>query len=145
MSRDQALAYISERQVMTLATSGDDGVWAAAVFYVNDRFDFYFLSAGHTRHAQHIARAPQVAATIQQQYVNWQDIKGVQMAGAVDLLEGNREAEAKARYQQRFPFLAKAGSGIAAALARVNWYRLRADRLYFIDNSRGLGHRERIL
>ena len=30
------------------------------------------------------------------------------------------------------------------ALAKVNWYQLQPERLYFIDNSLGLGHRDEI-
>jgi hypothetical protein len=29
-------------------------------------------------------------------------------------------------------------------MAKVRWYRLRIERLFFIDNSRGFGQRERI-
>jgi hypothetical protein len=31
-----------------------------------------------------------------------------------------------------------------AALAKVNWYVLRPEKLFFIDNSLGLGHRDEI-
>jgi SAM-dependent methyltransferase len=33
---------------------------------------------------------------------------------------------------------------IAAALERVRWFRLEPERLYFIDNTRGFGHRDEI-
>ena len=33
---------------------------------------------------------------------------------------------------------------IVQALAKVRWYRIEAQRLYFIDNSRGFGHREQV-
>ena len=32
---EKTLAYLREHNVMTLATSGPQGLWAAAVFYVN--------------------------------------------------------------------------------------------------------------
>lgn len=145
MSRKQALNYISNHQVLTLATSGPDGVWAAAVFYVNDTFDFYFLSAGHTRHARHVARNPRVAATIQEDYAGWEEIKGIQMEGSVFLLSGVEESAAIALYRQKYRFLAEANAEMEAALDQVNWYHLLPERLYFIDNSRGLGHREQVL
>jgi hypothetical protein len=31
---------------------------------------------------------------------------------------------------------------IFAALAKVRWYRLLADHIHFVDNSKGFGHRE---
>ena len=61
--REQALAYIQTHQVMTLATIGDEGVWATAVFYANIDFNLYFLSAPHTRHAQNFQHQKLIAAT----------------------------------------------------------------------------------
>ena len=142
--RQQALAYLAHHQVMTLATHGEDGIWAAAVFYVNDQFTLYFLSAGHTRHARHIAEQPLVAATIQEDYADWPQIKGIQLSGRVSQLSHVSRETAITLYRQKYPFLAEAEPEIARALTRVNWYRLEPDRLYFIDNSRGLGHRDQV-
>ena len=53
--RDQATAYVEGHNVMTLATHGPEGVWAAAVFYANDGFTLQFLSAPSSRHSRNIA------------------------------------------------------------------------------------------
>lgn len=142
--RGRVLQYLAEHQVMSLATATEHDIWAAAVFYVNKEFDFFFLSAGHTRHAQNMGLNPRVAATIQEDYRDWPQIKGVQMEGEIALLTGVAQRAALALYQMKYPFLQSAGAGVQTALARVNWYRLRARRLYFIDNSRGLGHRDEV-
>lgn len=139
-----ALTYLRQHHVMSLATHGPLGLWAAAVFYVHDQFDFYFLSAGHTRHAQNLAAHPQAAATIQEDYHDWPSIQGIQLEGEVILLEGEMRATAVALYLQKYPLIAD-DPALEAALARVNWYRLHPTRLYFIDNSRGFGHRDQIL
>jgi len=50
-------------------------------------------------------------------------------------------------YGRKFPLVGSRGKlpvAIAAALQRVRWYRLEPQRLYFIDNSRGFGHRDEI-
>ncbi|HEX6386246.1 MAG TPA: pyridoxamine 5'-phosphate oxidase family protein [Anaerolineae bacterium] len=140
----RALDYLGDHQVMTLATVGPEGVWAAAVFYVNDGFNLYFLSAGHTRHAQNMRLNDRVAATIQEDYRDWQGIQGIQLAGATHLLEGEECEQAISHYRAKYPFVAGNNRQIQAALARVNWYRLAPTLLYFIDNSRGLGHRDEI-
>ncbi len=141
--RVAALAYLEGHQVMTLATRGDDDVWAAAVFYVNQGFLLYFLSAGHTRHARNMAHQPRVAAAIHEDYSDWQAIKGIQLEGDVGLLSGAEKDTAVSLYQHKYPFLTQAPE-VHAALAKVNWYCLRPTRLYFIDNSKGLGHREEV-
>ncbi|MCB9419325.1 MAG: pyridoxamine 5'-phosphate oxidase family protein [Ardenticatenaceae bacterium] len=142
--RQSALAYLQQHRVMSLATSDPDGVWTAAVFYVNDGFDLYFLSAGHTRHARGIAFEPRIAATIQEDYADWKMIQGIQLAGVATQLFGAERLKAIALYRSKFTFLAQATAVIQAAFEKVNWYRLRPYQLYFVDNSRGFGHRDEI-
>jgi hypothetical protein len=142
--REKALAYLAQHTVMSLATYGDRGLWAAAVFYASDGFDLYFLSAGHTRHGRNLSDNPRAAATIQENYVDWPAIQGIQLEGVVTQLAGVQQAAAIARYLAKFSFLAQAGEAVQGQLTKVNWYRLRPDRLYFVDNSLGFGHRDEI-
>ena len=140
-----ALVYLAEHHVLTLATQGPDGVWAAAVFYVNDGFDLYFLSAGHTRHGRNLAQNPVAAATIQADYHDWPSIRGIQLEGEVVQLHGAERDGAIHLYQEKYPFVSPDNPALGPALAKVNWYRLRPRRFYFIDNSLGLGHRDEIV
>ena len=140
----RARDYLRDHHVMTLATHGPEGVWAAAVFYANEGFRLYFLSAGHTRHAQNIAAAPRVAATIQEDYADWTAIQGIQLEGTVRLLAGKERETALALYAKKYSFLNQPIAVVEAALMRVNWYCLSPERLYFVDNSRGFGHRDEI-
>jgi uncharacterized protein YhbP (UPF0306 family) len=143
--QDKVLNYLQGHNVMTLATHGEDGVWAASVFYVNDGFSLYFLSAASTRHARDLAARAEVAATIQEDYKSWHEIKGIQLEGRVKLLKGMEKARAIARYGLKYPVVADAITApgqIATALARVDWYCLEPEHLYFIDNSLGFGHRD---
>lgn len=144
---EKTLAYLANHNVMTLATSGPEGLWAAAVFYVNKGFTLYFLSAPTTRHSQNIAAYPEIAATIQEDYKDWPDIKGIQLEGKAERIKGAEQAAAIARYGQKFPIvgnLAKAPAEIAKAMSKIAWYKVVPERLYFIDNSLGLGHRDEV-
>jgi uncharacterized protein YhbP (UPF0306 family) len=144
--RRAALGYLEAHHVMTLATSGDEGVWAATVFYASDGFDLYFLSAGHTRHGQNLMAKEWAAATIQEDYHDWPTIQGIQLEGGVTLLEGEARQAAIERYEEKYPFVANPpDERMKRALTKVNWYRLRPERLYFIDNSKGLGHRDQLI
>lgn len=143
-SRSAALDYLARHQVMTLAVQSGDNVWAAAVFYVNFDFSLYFLSAGHTRHARYLASNPWAAATIQEDYKNWQEIKGIQLEGPVHQLSGAAQRKAIDLYGKKYPFVGRAKGAMATALAKVNWYQMKPTRLYYIDNSLGFGHREEV-
>lgn len=142
--RKLALDYLQGHQVMTLATVSMDSPWATALFYVNNGFALYFLSAGHTRHIKNVGGQPQAAATIQEDYEDWPAIKGIQLEGHVFQLHGEKQKEAISLYEKKYPFIKSAPSQIRLKLAKVNWYCLSPSRLYFIDNSQGLGHRDEI-
>ncbi len=147
-ARSRALEYLASHQVVTIATHGPEGPWAAAVFYVNVGFNLYFLSSPTSRHAIDFAEHPRVAATVQEDYDDWRHIKGVQLVGTVEALSGSAEASAKELYAAKFPLVSgdeATPPEIAAALAKVRWYRLSAERAYFIDNAAGFGHRAEVL
>jgi uncharacterized protein YhbP (UPF0306 family) len=137
--------YLQRHHVMTLATQGPEGPWAAAVFYAGEGGELVFLSSPTSRHGRHLAQDPRCAATIHEDCRDWAQIRGVQLEGRAVPLEGEEQARGQRLYERKFPFVAAGMDvpvAIAAALARVRWYRLDAQRLYFIDNSRGFGHRD---
>lgn len=132
---------------MTLATGGDEGPWAAAVFYVHEGGALYFLSVPTSRHCRNIAKSPRVSATIHEDYADWRAIKGVQLEGLAARLSGDEEQRARGLYAAKFPLLGNLGDApgaIVKALEKVGWYKLAAKRAYFIDNSIAFGHRDEI-
>lgn len=142
-----ALTYLAEHHVMTLATHGADGPWAAAVFYVNDGYALLFLSSPESRHARDFVSNPRVAATVQEDYAAWAEIRGVQLEGIVREVTGAEAARARALYGAKFPVVGTPGEApapIAAALARARWYALTPLRLHFIDNAIAFGHRQEV-
>lgn len=145
--QEKVLAYLRHHNVITLATTGPEGLWAAAVFYVNHGFTLYFLSAPTTRHSRNIAAQPVVAATIQEDYKDWPEIKGIQLEGKAYRLEGAERAAAIRRYGVKFPIvgnLARAPAQIIKAFSKIAWYKVVPERLYFVDNSLGFGHRDEV-
>jgi len=146
--QNKALAYLEQHNVLSLATTGPDGVWATAVFYVNKRFTLYFLSAPSSRHSQNIEHNSQVAGTIQEDYSDWPDIKGIQFEGQAQRIEGAEQLQAIGRYGTKFPVvgnLKQAPAHIVKAMSKVAWYKVHPTKLYFIDNSVGFGHRDQVL
>ncbi len=132
---------------MSLATAGPDGLWAAAVFYVNDGFTFYFLSAPSSRHCLNLSARSKVAATIQEDYEDWRKIQGVQLEGSAARIAGAEQRRATALYSRKFPVVADAKTAppeIAASLERAAWFKIVPAKLLFIDNSLGLGHRDTV-
>ncbi len=139
--------YLREHHVATLATSGSAGIWAAAVFYVSDGHTLYFLSAPSSRHCQNMASDARVAVTVQKDYADWPDIKGVQIEGVGSEIAGAEEDHARQLYGQKFSLVGKlalAPAAIVKAMAKVRWYKVVPQRLYFIDNSSAFGQRDEL-
>jgi uncharacterized protein YhbP (UPF0306 family) len=85
--------------------------------------------------------------TIQEDYSDWLEIKGVQIEGVASEISGAEEEHARRLYGQKFPvvgLLAQAPAAIVKALAKVRWYKVVPQSLYFIDNSLGMGNRDEI-
>lgn len=139
--------YLVGHHVMTLATQGAEGPWAAAVFYASDGCSLIFLSSPTSRHCRNLTQDARCAATIQEDYSDWARIKGIQLEGRVRELLGDEEKRAQRIYGEKFPSvgpLANVPPAIVKALARVRWFRLVPERFHFIDNSKGFGHRDEI-
>lgn len=139
--------HLQSCHVATLATTGAQGVWAAAVFYVHDDWNLFFLSSPTSRHCANLLDNDRVAATIQADHADWPGIKGVQLEGRVRALSGADERHARHRYGEKFPIvgkLAQAPEAIVKALAKVRWYQITPQRLFYIDNTLGFGHREEL-
>jgi hypothetical protein len=140
--------YLQDHRVATLATSSGEDLWASAVFYVNDGYTLYFLSSPTSRHCLNMAQCSRVAVTIQEDYADWLEIKGVQIEGIAREISGEEETRARRLYGEKFPVvgkLAQAPAVIVKALAKVRWYKVVPHSLYFIDNAVGLGHRDEII
>jgi hypothetical protein len=151
--RRRSLDYLTAHHTVSLATQGPQGLWAATVFYASLDFALYFLSEPKTRHAQNVAANPAIAATVNEDYSDWQAIKGLQMEATCEEVRGVREtASGLAAYVKKYPFVAQflspgqllKGMQIAGKSLDVRLYRVRPSRLFFLDNARGFSNREEV-
>jgi len=151
--RADARDYLAGHNTVSLATSGPDGIWAATVFYASVGFTLYFLSEPTTRHVQNVLANPSVAATVNEDYRDWQQIKGIQMAATCQEVRGKSElGRALAVYVKKYPFVARflspgqllKGMRVGSRALDVRCYRLTPTRLLFLDNERGFSNRQEI-
>lgn len=145
--RERVLEQLADHHVLTLATTGPEGPWAAAVFYAHDDLTLYFLSSPTSRHSLNIAAGAEVAATIQRDYDDWPGIHGLQLRGRAEPVPANEVAIVRERYGKRFPVVglaARAPAAIVRALDRIRWYVLYPRSIWVVDNRLGFGHREQL-
>lgn len=149
------LAYLATHNVMTIASCDQNVPWAAAVFYASDEFDLYFFSNPKSRHGLNMAANSIVSAAIHEDYSDWRAIRGIQLEGRAERLRSLKlQAHFWEVYLKKFPFVkqffslgGQAGSIadiLKGKLAGVRLYRIVPHAVYFIDNSKGFGHRDRL-
>jgi len=148
--KNQVVDYLKSHNTMTLATCAGDTPWAATVFFASEDLKLYFFSAPESRHCQNLARNPRVAVTVQEDYQDWRKIKGIQLEGWVELVDGVLEkGKAMAVYALKYPEVIKLftdpSSGIFnQAFLKVKFYCVIPEKLYFIDNEQGFGKRREL-
>ena len=88
-ARDAVRRLLERFSTATLATAGPAGPWAAAVFFASDaELRLYFVSDPNTRHGRDLAADPRVSATVHGDCAAWSEIRGLQIEGTVEILEG---------------------------------------------------------
>ncbi len=148
--KQQVLDYLKGHNTMTLATCVGEAPWAATVFYASDDLRLYFFSSPESRHGQNLAANGRVAVTIQEDYHDWRKIKGIQLEGRVELVDGVvAKAKAMAIYALKYPEVIKLftdpNSGVFhKAFLKVKFYCVVPEKLFFIDNESGFGKRQEL-
>jgi uncharacterized protein YhbP (UPF0306 family) len=148
--KPQILRYLENHNTMTLATCSAEIPWAATVFYASDDLWLYFFSAPDSRHCQNLATNARVAVTIQEDYKDWRQIKGIQLEGKVTPVDSVLEkAKALAVYARKYPDVIKLftdpSSGVFhRAFLKVKFYRVIPEKVFFIDNAQGFGKRQEL-
>jgi uncharacterized protein len=149
--KQQVLSYLETHNTMTLGTCSGDVPWAATVFYASDDLRLYFFSVPDSRHCQNLAANPRVAVTVQEDYHDWQKIKGIQLEGTAILVDSIAEkAKAMAVYARKYPevirlFTNPASGLFYKAFLKVKFYCVVPQRLFFIDNEEGFGKRQELV
>ena len=148
--KQQILDYLHSHNTMTLATCAGDSPWAATVFYASEEFRLYFFSSPESRHCQNLAANPHVAVTVQEDYQDWREIKGIQLEGKVVAVESVLEkAKAMTAYARKYPTVIKLFTNPASgvfykAFLKVKFYCVMPERVFYIDNEQGFGKRQEL-
>lgn len=148
----RAEALIHEQPAMTLATAGDQGPWAAPVYYVYCQRSFFFFSDPETRHITEAMESGNAAAAIYPVVDTWQKIQGIQMSGIIHMAShGFKSFQAIKAYLEKFSFTRSFfGPGQRIDLEafsqqfKVKLYCFDPDLVYYLDNEIRFGFRKEI-
>jgi uncharacterized protein YhbP (UPF0306 family) len=167
--KETVLKYLKEHNTMTIATVKGENPWAAAIFYANDGFTLYFLSDPESRHSKDIAENPLVAVTVNEDYHDWRQIKGIQMEGKAEVVTAEDEtARAVATYVAKYSFTAAYLKVMSSPFPRIvgyldnllsrlpfvpglptipslSFYKITPTKIRFIDNEKSFAHHEEFI
>lgn len=155
-------SLLKREPVLTLATVGSDGPWAADVYFAPDGGRLVFWSSPSARHSLYLAADPRTAATIHPACRDWHDIHGIQMQGRTRVLLGSGDIErARTAYVGKFPFAVellgdelsdpththaddrarvRSVHRVSPVESAVPW-AFEPDRIEYLDNRLGFGSR----
>ena len=137
---DDIQEFMENHNTMTLATHGKDGTGAAAVFYaIKKSTSLVFVSNPESEHIKNLEINKMCAATIQDDGLEWKEIKGLQLKGEIN------QANEKywENYLRKYPYI-RTNEELSEALEKVNLYEFRITWARLIDNTKGFGNRTEI-
>ena len=164
--KETVIKYLAEHYTMTIATVRGSAPWAASVFYASDGLILYFLSDSDSRHSKDIEKNSLVAVTVNEDYQDWRQIKGIQMEGKAEMVITEDEiASATTAYAEKYPFTAvylklmstpfpKVVKYLERFLSKLpsvpafttavshRFYKVMPVKVRFIDNEKSFGHNE---
>jgi uncharacterized protein YhbP (UPF0306 family) len=137
--------FLDAHHVMSLATCGPDGAHATNLFYARDEFSLVWVSDPQTRHSLALARNARVSATVAPDCRDFHDICGVQISGTAHRIDETAARDcARTLLETRYPFLQRLADhpAVERTYQAAEVYRLVADRIVMVDNTRGFGHKD---
>ena len=134
--------FIEKHNTLTLATVKKHDVCAAALFYVSvdQGTSLIFVSNPKSEHIKNLDYSQKCAATIQENNLDWENIKGVQIKGNI-MTADDKYWE---NYLTTFEYISKSET-LAKAMKKVKLYKLEINWARFIDNAKGFSNKKEYL
>ena len=131
--------FIKKHNTLTLATEKNHEVFAAALFYVpiDNGKSLVFVSNPKSEHIKNLKYNPKCAATIQENNLDWRNIKGLQIKGEIEIAEEKYWKN----YLNEFKYITN-NETLTNAMEKVRLYKLKIHWARFIDNSKGFGNKK---
>ena len=138
------LAVLQAHNILTLATIREDGYpQATTVGYVHEGLTLYVGTFAQAQKVANIRRCPKVSLTIDRDYDDWKQIKGLSMGGTAEILTDPKDIQRVATlFSAKFPQIAKLPVPIDPA--SVILLKITPIVVSVLDYTKGFGHTELI-
>jgi general stress protein 26 len=136
------LDLLQTHNILTLATVRDDGYpQATTVGYIHEGLTLYIGTFPHAQKVANIRRCPKVSLTIDRDYDDWSQIKGLSMGGTAEILTDPEEIHrVGALFTAKFPQLA--ALPVPEDPASIVLIKITPIVISVLDYTKGFGHTE---
>lgn len=141
-TRQFILDLMAGHNVMRLATVRPDG-WpqATTVAYANDGLTLYFACDPDGQKVANIRQCNKVSATIDRDYADWNQIRGLSLGGVAQVVTDTEERlRAQALLKRKFPQWAEMPEPEDPAL--IAFVKVVPRVISVLDYTKGFGHTE---
>lgn len=129
--------YIESHNVCTIAVADGGTPSAHAVYYISRELHIYFES-DPASYKIHVLRSnPQISLTINEDYSDWREIRGVQFFGRASILDERDAPKLQEAFLEKFPHINDLG-GIPPYHIFVE---VVPDKIYFMDFTENFGQK----
>lgn len=144
-TRKFVLNIIDKASDLTLATVRPDGYpQATTVSYANDGLTLYVAIGKSSQKAANIRRNNKVSLTINTDYRDWNEIKGLSMSGVAELLSDPEEIRQASKIMlKRFPQFADWSESDQAA--EIVLLKIEPKFISILDYEKGFGHTQLVV
>jgi len=131
--------FVAGEKTADLGTISPAGALnVSPVFYWSDKqLRIYWLSASKSEHSQNVAERADVALAIHCHAAEWREIRGVQMKGAVRIVEGKEREKILKSYKKHFDL----GAVFQLAILASTLYCFEPRWMRMTDNTQFFGEK----
>ncbi len=139
------LDILANHYFLTLATVRDDGYpQATTVAYANNGLKIYFLTGSECQKVHNLKRCNKISLTVDREYEDWHQIKGLSMGGiAAVLSEPDEIKKAIACLEAKFPQMHEWISAIED-MSSYAFVEITPQVISVLNYAKGFGHTELI-
>ena len=137
------VSYLDGHRHCAIATVSEDGAaHISTVSYVNQGLDIYFMTDPSSRKAKNIAFCNKIAIAIGEDYLDWDEIKGVHLSGTVEWIKDPADLK---RVQQmfagKFPQVHKVlQRTYGVTIDIIPFLKITPKSIDYLDYSKGFNH-----
>ena len=135
-------------RVMTLAVAWQKGAWSSPVYFLYRKKAFYFFSGTDSRHIKGaMENAGRAGVSIFADALSFNEIRGLQMEGCIELMGRNKEGlGAAVAYLKRFDIFHGEQNPLSfiEQQYRARLYKFLPHRLVYMDNRVAMGFKKEL-